>query len=73
MIKFTLIIWVCSFLGTRGVCLPPVSYPILYESWYHCSRAAHGESLNLISKMGYKYVNDHKIAMKYTCTPLESI
>jgi len=73
MIKFTLALWVCSFLGTQNVCLPPISYPTTYESWYHCSRAAHSESLRLISKMGYKYINDNKIAMRYACRAEEVI
>jgi len=73
MIKFSLTLWVCSFLGTQSVCLPPIPYPITYDSWYQCSRAAHSESLKLISKMGYKYINDHKIAMRYTCRPVELI
>ena len=72
MIKFTLIIWVCSFLG-QSVCLAPIYSPILYDSWYECSRAAHQESLHILSKMGYKVVNDGQIAMKYNCRITESI
>jgi len=72
MIKFTLTIWVCSFLG-QNMCMPPVQSPILYDSWYECSRAAHKESLKILSKIGYKIVNDKKIAMKYTCQLVESI
>ena len=72
MIKFTLIIWVCSFLGGQ-VCMPPIQSPILYDSWYECSRTAHQESLKLLSKFGYKTVNEAHIAMKYTCRPVESI
>ena len=67
MKKFTLIIWVCSFLGSQPACLPPMQYPKLFNSWYECSRTAHSESLLLISKMGFKYVNDNKIAMSYSC------
>jgi len=72
MIKFTLIIWVCSFLE-QSMCMAPIKSPTLYNSWYECSRAAHKESLQILSKIGYKAVNDGKIAMKYTCTVLESI
>ena len=72
MIKFTLIIWVCSFVG-QSMCMAPIESPILYNSWYECSRAAHKESLQILSKIGYKAVNDGKIAMKYTCTVSESI
>jgi len=73
MIKFSLTLWVCSFLSAQTTCLPPIPYPTLYDSWYQCSRAAHSESLKLISKMGYKYVNDNKLAMRYTCRLEESI
>ena len=67
MTKFTLLIWVCSFLGTQPSCLPPVKYPQELKSWYECSRTAHTESLVLMSKMGYKYINDYKVAIKYSC------
>ena len=72
MIKFTLIIWVCSFLG-QNMCMAPVQSPILYDSWYECSRAAHQESIKIYSKMGYKIINDGKIATRYTCTAVSSI
>jgi len=73
MTKFTLIIWVCSFLGGQPACLAPLEYPAQFNSWYECSRTAHKESLLLITKMGYKYVNDNKIAMKYTCQNMPTI
>ena len=72
MIKFKLIIWVCSFLGQQ-VCMPPIESPILYNSWYECSREAHKESLQILSNLGYKTVNEGKIAMKYMCVPAKSI
>jgi len=73
MTKFTLIIWVCSFLGGQPACLPPMEYPKQFNSWYECSRTAHKESLLLMTKMGYKYVNDNKIAMKYSCKSMTTI
>ena len=66
--KFVLIIWVCSFLGPNA-CLPPMEHPKVFNSWYECSRAAHKESLKLLSKMGYAYVNQHQIGIKYNCKP----
>ena len=72
MIKFTLTIWVCSFLGGQ-VCMPPIQSPILYNSWYECSRAAHQETLKIISKLGYRVVNKDKIGMKYRCKEASSI
>ena len=72
MIKFTLIIWVCSFLG-ENMCMAPVKSPVLYDSWYECSRAAHKESLKILSKIGYAQVNKGKVATRYTCTETSSI
>ena len=72
MIKFTLTIWVCSFLGQQ-LCMPPIQSPIMYNSWYECSRAAHKESLKIMSKLGYRVVNKDQIAMKYRCQEANSI
>jgi len=72
MIKFTLTIWVCSFLQGQ-VCMPPIQSPVMYDSWYECSRAAHKESLKIMSKLGYTVVNKDQIAMKYRCKESSSI
>ena len=72
MIKFTLMIWVCSFLGEH-MCMAPVKSPILYNSWYECSRAAHQESIKIYSKLGYKLVNENRLATRYTCRVADSI
>ena len=71
MTKFILLIWVCSFLGTSPACLPPREFPKQFDTWYECTRGAHSEALLLISKMGYKYINDNKIAMSYSCRKVE--
>ena len=72
MTKFILMIWVCSFLG-ENMCMAPVKSPILYDSWYECSRAAHKESLKILSKIGYAQINKGKVATRYTCTETSSI
>jgi len=64
--KYILIIWVCSFLQGNA-CMAPIEYPTLYDSWYECSRAAHQESLSIMSKLGYKNVNDYQVGTKYNC------
>ena len=73
MTKFILLIWVCSFAGSQPACLPPMEFPKHFNSWYECSRNAHTESAVMLSKMGFKYVNDNKIAMSYSCRDLSSI
>ena len=70
MIKFSLIIWVCSFLEGQQ-CLPPMEFPKQFDTWYECTRGAHSEALLMISKLGYKYINDNKIAMRYSCRKVE--
>ena len=70
--KFILTIWVCSFLGSQ-TCMPPIQSPIMYNSWYECSRAAHKESLNIMANLGYKLINKDKIGMKYRCKEESSI
>jgi len=72
MTKFILMIWVCSFLGGQQ-CLPPIESPTMYDSWYECSRAAHQESLKIMSKLGYTVVNKDQVAMKYRCKEVSSI
>ena len=47
--------------------MAPIEYPTLYKSWYECSRDAHVESIKLLGRMGYKYVNDYKVGTKYHC------
>ena len=73
MVKFTLILWVCSFLGEGVVCLPPMEFPTQFNSWYECSRTAHKESAQILSKLGYKYVNENEIGMKYSCKKASTI
>jgi len=69
--KYILIIWVCSFIQGNA-CMAPMEYPTLYNSWYECSRNAHVEAIKLMSRMGYKYVNEYKIGAKYTCKAVET-
>ena len=70
--KFVLIIWVCTFLEGKA-CLTPQQYPLIYDSWYECSRAAHQESIKIYSKLGYKLVNENRLATRYTCRVADSI
>ena len=71
MIKFTLIIWVCSFLAP-DLCMKPIVYPTMYNSWYECSRDAHIKSGKILSKMGYRNVNLYKVGMKYHCKAVQT-
>ena len=72
MTKFALIIWVCSFLAP-DLCMKPIVYSTLYNSWYECSRAAHRESIKILSSLGYKYINKNKVGTRYTCKTSKTI
>ena len=66
MIKFTLILWVCSFLaGTQ--CMAPITYPQVYDSWIECSKAAHLESIKLLESLDQDFANKYEVGMKYNC------
>jgi len=45
----------------------------LYNSWYECARAAHQESVKIYSKLGYKVVNEARLATRYMCAPEDII
>ena len=70
--KYILILWVCSFVG-QNQCLAPMEFPKQFDSWYECSRAAHQESVKIMSKMGFQKVNELKLGMKYNCQPVRVI
>ena len=56
----------------NSACMAPMEYPVMFDSWYECSRTAHQESIRIMNKMGYKEVNDYQIAMKYNCKPVRT-
>jgi len=64
--KYILMIWVCSFLNGANCALPVIS-TITYDSWYECSQDAYSKSRQMVTKLGYAYVNEYKIAIKFTC------
>ena len=65
--KYILVIWVCALLSEGTRCMNPIKYPVLYDTWYECSREAHKESLKGLSKMGYSYVNQYHVGIRYNC------
>ena len=38
-----------------------------YDSWYQCTQAAYAKSRQIVTKLGYAYVNEYEIATKFTC------
>jgi len=66
MTKFTLILWVCSFLAGNK-CMAPITFPEVYDSWLDCSKAAHFESIKLMESLDPDFVNKNQVGMKYAC------
>jgi hypothetical protein len=64
MIKFLLVIKVCSALD--GTCLPeqPVS---MHNSWYNCAMAGIGESTSLMHIIGEDLINRNKLVISFSC------
>ena len=60
------------FSGEPALLFTPMEFPKQFDSWYECTRGAHSEALKITSKMGYKYINDNKIAMSYSCREIRS-
>ena len=50
-----------------------MEFPKQFDSWYECSRGAHKEALIMVSKMGYRYINEHRIALSYSCREVDNI
>ena len=71
IMKYMLLIWLCSFANGQS-CIGPKEYPTGNDSWYECARDAHKESQKLLAQAGYKYVNENRIATKYTCIPVKT-
>ena len=65
MIKFVLVLSVCSFL--TGECRNPVQPPIVYNSWAECAADASLRSLELLQKEGKASVNRYRLAVKFGC------
>ena len=69
--KYVLILWVCSFMAGSN-CYPPMKFPMMYDSWYECSRDAHRQSVRVLSTIGFKQVNDLQLGTKYHCQKIRT-
>ncbi len=71
MIKYLLILQVCSFL--TGECKPPVELEQKYNSRYECAAAGSLNSLTLLQKEGADVINEYKLSVKYGCIAVHEI
>ena len=68
MIKFILVLQVCSFLS--GECKIAVQPPVVYNDWAECAADASVKSLELLQKEGKDNVNQYRLAVKFGCYPI---
>ena len=69
--KFTLIIFLCSFINDQ--CLPPQEIKQPYNSWKECTLAALEISTEIIRLQEEEFVNNNKIATKFICKEVEEV
>jgi len=69
--KFILILQVCSFLS--GECKPAIQPPDVYKDWAECAADASLKSLQLLQKEGKDIVNQHRLAVKFGCYPVNDV
>ena len=69
--KFTLMLLLCSL--TQNDCLPPYRWPEQFNSTYDCMIAGYEESIIKMEEIGREEVNKHKLFIRFTCTPENTI
>ena len=69
--KFTLVIFLCSFINNQ--CLPPTQIQGNYNSWKECTIAALKISKEIMLLQEDIFVNSNKIATKFVCAEIGTI
>ena len=69
MLKFALIISICSFLD--GSCLYPFKADKLFNTHYDCAVAGYQHSQTLLRSFGKDKVNESKVIISFKCKPIE--
>ena len=69
--KFSLVIFLCSFINSQ--CLPPKEVKQEYNSWKECAIAAFEISQELIAALEDEFINNNKVATKFTCSEIALI
>mgnify|MGYP003681713398 FL=1 len=70
MVKFVLIMWLCSSVPGNECKVVPTP-TILFTDHYECAIYGYEYSLNLFSNLERKFVNEHGAHVKFACTPKE--
>ena len=65
--KIFLFIILCS--GVAGKCLDPYKSNTTYDNFYDCMISGYEESLSRMEVLGPEAINEHKMFIKFFCTP----
>lgn len=69
--KFTLVIWICTFLNQT--CSPPIKTNYFYDSWNECVVAAYNNSITFLTQQNIEDVNNMRLATKFVCKEVDSV
>ena len=69
--KILLTLFICSTVA--GECMPPYQWPDAFKDEYDCMLFGYEESKKKLIEMGSSDVNQYKMWIKFTCTPLKTI
>ncbi len=53
--------------------MPPFNYPIQFNDSYDCMMTGYKESLTKTEELGRDNINKHKIYIKFSCEPVQTI
>ena len=69
--KYILTITLCSLVD--NVCLPPHSFPQLYNDLYTCQIDGYSKAIEKIEEIGINEINKHKIYTSFRCEVYNTI
>jgi len=70
MIKFILVLHLCSFLPSETTCLSS-QYVGEYNDYYSCARAGYAKAYESLSSLEIDNINKNRLAVKIECKELE--
>jgi|TARA_Y100000310_G_C19967025_1_gene483784 hypothetical protein len=70
MIKYVLILNICSFLS-QPICNEKIIVPIEYQNFHNCITQGYIHSYNSLMKMDKDNIERNKLAIKFECKSVE--
>ena len=67
MIKFALVLHLCTFLNSNPYCFQEQIVPEQFEDYYQCITDGYVKSLSTLVNLGVTEVNEKRLAVKFEC------